>query len=54
MKTTTIVGCVQPSDATATNAAGVNDTKSMLTNAKSSSGDAKAASAYRPMPAMPR
>jgi hypothetical protein len=43
----TIVGCVQPSDSTATNAAGVNDTKYMLTNAKSSSGDAKAASAYR-------
>jgi hypothetical protein len=43
----TIVGCVQPSDSTATNAAGVNDTKYMLTNARSSSGDAKAASAYR-------
>jgi hypothetical protein len=43
----TIVGCVQPSDSTATNAAGVNDTKYMLTNAKSGPGDAKAASAYR-------
>jgi hypothetical protein len=43
----TIVGCVQPSDATATNADGVNDTKYMLTNAKSNSDDAKAASAHR-------
>jgi hypothetical protein len=38
----TVVGCVQPSDQTATNAAGRSDTTYMLTNAKSGKKDADA------------
>jgi hypothetical protein len=38
----TIVGCVQPADQTATNAVGSNDTKYMLTHAKSGNRDANA------------
>jgi hypothetical protein len=35
----TVVGCVQPSDKTATNAAGTNDTKYMLTRPKGAKKD---------------
>jgi hypothetical protein len=38
----TVVGCVQPSDQTATNAAGQKDTTYMLTNAKSGKKNADA------------
>jgi hypothetical protein len=39
----TVVGCVQPADGTATNAAGANDTKYMLTRTKSPDGSSNAA-----------
>jgi hypothetical protein len=36
----TVIGCVQPADTTATNEAGVNDTKYMLTHSKPGTSDA--------------